>query len=128
MIPCPYCGGTPILRYFHADLSYYKEAFYRVTCESCGASTSDHLTKRHTMGLWDSGMICNMSVMEERQVKRYIEIDGRKVNVKSCRTCPCYSEVDKDGEGPWCRHPANCAMPMEGQRYGKYCPLREVDG
>ena len=36
---------------------------------------------------------------------RYIEIDGHKVEVGSCEDCPCFEDVDYEGNGFHCNHP-----------------------
>lgn len=126
MIPCRYCGGTPELRHHRAEFTHFTDDSYMVVCKDCGARTNSHPNEELVKLQWDRE--CVMRLVTEDETQRYIEIDGKRVEVESCRECPCYSEVDKDGKGPWCKHPVNYAWPREGHRYGKYCPLRKVDG
>lgn len=126
MIPCRYCGGTPELRHHRAEFAHFSDDSFMVVCKDCGARTNSHPNEELVKLQWDRE--CVMRLVTEDETQRYIEIDGKRVEVENCRECPCYSEVDKDGKGPWCKHPAHCAWPWEGHRYGKYCPLRKVDG
>lgn len=62
---------------------------------------------------------------------RYIEIDGKRYEVRGCIDCPCCDEGDS-GYGAWCKHPRNSEEPKYGTLYGidledVECPLREVE-
>lgn len=128
MIPCHYCGGTPELRHYKADMGHFAADTYVVVCKYCGARTNEFPDPETVKLWWDREYVMEL-VKEEKEKDRYIEIDGKRIVVGSCKVCPCYSEVDKDGKGPWCKHPDGCKhnLPdLPGRRYGKHCPLWEV--
>ena len=70
-------------------------------------------------------------MITESERMRYIEIDGERVEVRSCIDCPCCDEGD-GGYGASCKHPCNSEVTKYGSRYGIFledaeCPLREVE-
>lgn len=58
---------------------------------------------------------------------RYIEIDGHRVEVGHCEDCPCYADVDYDGNTSKCNHPKGDIPSDTGLGVGRNCPLREVE-
>ena len=128
MIPCHYCGGTPELLHHKADMGHFAADSYMVVCKNCGARTLDDTDPELVKLMWDKERVMKV-VSEEKEMKRYIEIDGKKIEVKCCAACPCFSEIGKDGRGPWCKHPdagRYILTYLPDRRYGQYCPLREV--
>ena len=126
MIPCHYCGGTPELRYYRAELGHFKTDSYMVVCKNCGARTWDDTDPETVKLMWDKERVMKL-VKEEKKKVRYIEIDGTRVKVRSCTDCPCYTDVDYEGNGPWCKHPIGNATVKGDFRIGIGCPLREEE-
>ena len=57
---------------------------------------------------------------------RYVEIDGVRVDVKDCESCP----LNYDGQN--CRHPTDQSVIVDydwlsGVAFPSMCPLREVE-
>lgn len=70
-------------------------------------------------------------------MKRYVEIDGEKIEVHGCDDCPCHDDGDM-GYGAMCKHPKNSYIEVfDGKMYerpvylrvglGRSCPLREEE-
>ena len=127
MIPCHYCGGTPELRYYRADLGHFKTDSYMVVCKNCGARTWDDTDPETVKLMWDRERV--MRLVTEDEVQRYVEIDGIKVEVGCCKECPLLDERSEEAV-PWCNHPLSDRMVMidvlENGRVADYCPLRKV--
>lgn len=126
MIPCHYCGGTPELRHYKADMGHFAADTYVVVCKSCGARTNEFPDPETVKLWWDREYVMEL-VKEEKKKVRYIEIDGMKVEVKCCAVCPCFSEIDRDGRGSWCKHPIGNATVKGDFGIGIGCPLREEE-
>ena len=126
MIPCHYCGGTPELRHYKAELGHFAAESYMVVCKNCGARTWNSYDPEVVKLRWDREYVMEL-VKEEKKKVRYIEIDGAKVKVRSCTDCPCYTDVDYEGNGPWCKHPIGSANVKGDFRIGIGCPLREEE-
>ena len=131
MIPCIYCGGSPALRHYEIDVPDYHHFFYRVTCTRCGASTDDSMTKGSARTKWERGDIMKMTVIEdERETKRYTEIDGRTIIVDGCGMCP-YIKTSDD-RSVYCDYPWRDTIirpKHEEWTQGKIadgCPLKEA--
>lgn len=73
MIPCPYCGSTPILIQYRGVIAHRKHFAYRMTCSSCGASTWFSCTRNAAKRAWDRGDVTRMTVLEDWDIS---EVDG----------------------------------------------------
>ena len=129
MIPCHYCGGTPELRYYRAELGHFKTDSYMVVCKNCGARTWDDTDPELVKLIWDRERV--MRLVTEDEVPRYVEVDGIKIEVGCCKECPLLNERSEDAV-PWCNHPFSDRMVtidvLEDGRVADNCPLRKVDG
>lgn len=127
MIPCLYCGGTPELRHYKADMGHFAADSYMVVCKNCGARTWDDTDPETVKLIWDRERV--MKLVTEDEVPRYVEIDGIKVEVECCKECPLLDERSEDAV-PWCNHPLSDRMVtidvLENGRVSDYCPLRKV--
>lgn len=127
MIPCRYCGGTPELRHHRAEFAHFSDDSYMVVCKNCGARTSDNHDPEVVKRQWDRE--CVMKLVTEDEVPRYVEIDGIRVEVDSCKECPLLDERSEEAV-PWCRHPLSDRMVtidvLEDGRVADVCPLRKV--
>lgn len=128
MIPCHYCGGTPELRHYKADMGHFAADTYVVVCKSCGARTNEFPDPETVKLWWDREYVMEL-VKEEKKKVRYVEIDGIKVEVDSCEECPLLDERSEDAV-PWCNHPLSNRMVtidvLKGDRVADNCPLRKV--
>lgn len=131
MIPCPYCGGSPYLRLYKIHVPDLHQSLYRITCTRCGASTEDSVTKGSARTKWERGDIMKMTVVEdEREIKRYTEIDGRILIVDGCGMCP-YVKTSDDSS-VYCDYPwsdITIRLQYEEWTQGKIadgCPLKEA--
>ena len=127
MIPCHYCGGTPELRHYKADMGHFAADTYVVVCKNCGARTNEFPDPDAVKLWWDREYV--MKVVSEDEVPRYVEIDGIKVEVGCCKECPLLDERSEEAV-PWCNHPLSDRMVtidvLENGRVADACPLREV--
>ena len=127
MIPCHYCGGTPELRHYKADMGHFAADTYVVVCKNCGARTNEFPDPAAVKLWWDREYV--MKVVSEDEVPRYVEIDGIKVEVGCCKECPLLDERSEEAV-PWCNHPLSDRMVtidvLENGRVADNCPLREV--
>lgn len=127
MIPCHYCGGTPELRHYKADMGHFAADTYVVVCKYCGARTNEFPDPAAVKLWWDRE--CVMKVVSEDEVPRYVEIDGIKVEVGCCKECPLLDERSEEAV-PWCNHPLSDRMVtidvLENGGMADYCPLRKV--
>ena len=128
MIPCHYCGGTPELRYYRADLGHFKTDSYMVVCKNCGARTWGDTDPEIVELMWDRERVMRL-VKEKNRMQRYIEIDGIRIEVSRCEDCPLLGKGSEDAV-PWCRHPLSDKMVtidvLENGRVADAGPLREV--
>ena len=131
MIPCIYCGGSPALRHYDIDAPGLYQFFYRVTCTRCGASTDDSMAKGSARTKWERGDIMKMTVVEdERETKRYTEIDGRIIIVDGCGMCP-YIKTSDD-RSVYCDYPwRDTIIRLQYEEWTKGiiadgCPLKEA--
>ena len=127
MIPCHYCGGTPELRHYKADMGHFAADTYAVVCKNCGARTNEFHDPEVVKRQWDRERV--MRLVTEDEVPRYVEIDGIKVEVGCCKECPLLDERSEEAV-PWCNHPLSDRMVtidvLEGGRVADVCPLRKV--
>lgn len=127
MIPCHYCGGTPELRHYKADMGHFAADTYMVVCKYCNARTNEFPDPAAVKLWWDREYV--MKVVSEDEVPRYVEIDGIRVEVDSCKECPLLDERSEEAV-PWCRHPLSDRMVtidvLEDGRVADVCPLRKV--
>ena len=127
MIPCHYCGGTPELRHYKADMGHFAADTYAVVCKNCGARTNEFPDPETVKLWWDREYV--MELVKEDEVSRYVEIDGIKVEVECCEKCPLLDERSEEAV-PWCNHPLSDRMVtidvLEGGRVSDNCPLRKV--
>ena len=127
MIPCHYCGGTPELRHYKADMGHFAADTYVVVCKYCGARTNEFPDPVAVKLWWDREYV--MKVISEDEVPRYVEIDGIRVEVGCCKECPLLDERSEEAV-PWCNHPLSDRMVtidvLEGGRVADVCPLRKV--
>lgn len=127
MIPCRYCGGTPELRHYKAEMGHFSDDSYMVVCKNCGARTSDNHDPEVVKRQWDREYV--MELVKEEKKDRYIVIDGIKVEVECCNECPLLDKGPEEAV-PWCRHPLsnrNVTIDvLEDGRVADNCPLREM--
>lgn len=113
--PCPICGG-------HLSVIESRDGRqYTVTCTTCKSSAKSA-----------NASSAYLELVSLARKPRYIEIDGTRVEVRSCEECPCARIDGYPGIGDCCTHPES---GDEGDLRGidtdhevaPWCPLRKVE-
>lgn len=128
MIPCHYCGGTPELRHYKAEMGHFIADTYTVVCKDCGARTWGNRDPEFVKLWWDRECVMRL-VKDKNRMQRYIEIDGEKIELGCCGECPLLDKGPEEAVS-WCRHPHSAGavtldVLIDG-RVADNCPLREV--
>ena len=77
MIPCHYCGGTPELRHYKADMGHFAADSYVAVCKNCGARTWDDTDPEIVKLMWDRERV--MKLVTEDEVRFFAKRKGCKM-------------------------------------------------